>query len=150
MKIESRDFGEIEINKEDIIKFPQGLPGFLNKKEFVIIPLEQNSPFLILQSVTKAKLAFIVIDPADLVLDYKFEIKEKTEEKLKIDSRQDVGVLNIVTFKDSLQEMTANLAAPLVINFKEKLAKQVILDNEKYSVKYKVFAEEKKKQKVAE
>ena len=150
MKIMTRDFGEVEINKEDIITFPQGIPGFLNKNKFVLLPLEEESPFIVMQSIEDEDLAFITINPADIIKDYQFDISESVEKKLKIESREEVGVLNIVTIKESMQDMTVNLAAPVVINFEENLGKQVILDDENYPVKFKVFAEENNAEKVAE
>ncbi|MFW6309375.1 MAG: flagellar assembly protein FliW [bacterium] len=150
MEIMTRDFGEIEINKEDIIEFPQALPGFPEQTDFVLLPLKEESPFIIMQSVQEPQLAFITIDPGEIVKDYEFDIGENVEKLLKIEKREQVGVLNIVTIKNSMEDMTVNLAAPLVINFEKNLAKQVILNNDKYPVRYKVFDKESQKEKVAE
>jgi flagellar assembly factor FliW len=52
-------------------------------------------------------------------------------------------VLAIATIKDQFKKMTVNLAAPVVINVKENLGKQVILDREEFPVKYQLFADKK-------
>ena len=144
-KIMTRDFGEIEISKDDIIHFPKGLPGFRDKKDFTLLPLEEETPFIIMQSLSEQNLAFITIDPAEIVTNYEFDINENVEKLLKIKKKEDIGVLNITTIKDSMKDMTVNLAAPLVINFESNLGKQVILDDDTYPVKYKVFSETREK-----
>ncbi|MFW5781345.1 MAG: flagellar assembly protein FliW [Bacteroidota bacterium] len=76
MKINSRDFGEIEINNDDIVEFPKGIPGFLKQKEYVFLPLNEESPFVIMQSVNKGELAFVTIEPGNFFTDYEFDIDE--------------------------------------------------------------------------
>ena len=144
MEIMTRDFGKIEIDKEDIIKFPQAVPGFPEDKEFVIFPLGEDSPFIVLQSVNNEKLAFITIEPGNYLKDYEFEISDELAKKLKIKKNEDLLILSIATIKGDIQNMTINLAAPVIINLKEKLGKQVILDEDHYPVKYRLFAEQEK------
>ena len=147
MEIETRDFGKIDVNEDDIIKFPEGIPGFLEEKKFVLLPVAEDSPFVILQSITTANLAFITIEPVDIIADYEFEISDKVEKLLKIEQIEDLLIFNIATIRDSIKNMTVNLAAPVVINIKKRLGKQIILDDEKYPVRAKLFTE---KEKVAE
>lgn len=144
MEIMTRDFGKIEIKEEDIIEFPQAVPGFPEDKEFVIFPLGEDSPFIVLQSVNNEKLAFITIEPGNYLKDYEFEISDELAEKLKIEKNEDLLVLSIATIKGDIKNMTINLAAPVIINLKEKLGKQVILDEDHYPVKYRLFAEQEK------
>jgi len=134
--IETREFGEVVIEDEEIITFPKGLPGFADAKDFVLLPLEEDSPFLVLQSVEKEELAFITLEPVSFLKDYEFEISEATQELLKLESEEDVGVLVIVTLKEKLKDMTVNLAAPIVVNVRENLARQVILDQEVYPLRH--------------
>ena len=144
MEIMTRDFGKIEIDENDIINFPQGIPGFVEEKDYVLLPLGEESPFLVLQAVNNANLAFITLEPGNFIQGYEFEISDNVVEKLKIEDNKEVMVLAIATVKDDLQDMTVNLAAPVVINVKERLGKQIILNNEDYPVKYQLFKEEKK------
>ena len=144
MELKTRDFGKIEIKKEDIIKFPQGIPGFVEEKEYALLPLGEDSPFMVMQAVNNSELAFITLEPGNFIKDYQFEISDNVVEKLDIADNKEVMVLAIVTMKDSLQDATINLAAPVVINVNKKLGKQVILDKEDYPVKYQLFTEKKK------
>ena len=148
MKITTRDFGEITIDQEDIVKFPGGIPGFQDKKEFALIPLTKNSPFTIMQSVNEPYLAFIILQ-AGLYLDnYQFKIDSKTSQKLKITKKEQVLTFNIATLGEKLTEMTVNLAAPLIINNQKKLGKQLILDQDKYAIQFPLFSPKKQLAKV--
>lgn len=145
MKINTKYFGEMEIKKEDIIKFPEGLPGFQEEKEFIIInSLEEDDPFQWMQSVKNSRLSFIVINPFLLVLDYDFKLSESTVEKLKIKDEKDVAVFSIVVIPEDIKKMTINLAGPIIINAKERLGKQIVLDDDRYSTKYYLFPQEAK------
>lgn len=140
MEIMTRDFGRLEIDQSDIIKFSSGLPGFSDLKEFILLPLAKESPFIIMQSIKNSDVAFVTIEPGDLIQNYEFEINDKTEKNLKIDNLDNLLVLNIITLKDKIKNSTANLSAPIVINLEEKLGKQVILDDQRYQVRYQIFA----------
>ena len=140
MEIMTRDFGKIEIDRSDIIFFKSGLPGFEELEEFVLLPFAEESPFIIMQSVKNPDVAFVTVEPGNLISDYEFEISDKVEKSLKIESVSSLLILNIITLKDNIENSTANLSAPIVINLEEKLGRQVILDDQRYNVRFKIFA----------
>ena len=140
MEIMTRDFGKIEIDRSDIIFFESGLPGFEELEEFVLLPFAEESPFIIMQSVKNPDVAFVTVEPGNLISDYEFEISDRVEKSLKIESVSSLLILNIITLKDKIENSTANLSAPIVINLEEKLGRQVILDDQRYNVRFKIFA----------
>lgn len=140
MEIMTRDFGKVEVDESDIISFNSGLPSFEDLKDFVLLPLAEESPFIIMQAVEDSDVAFVTVEPGNLIQDYEFEISDKAEKKLKIESISNLLILNIITLKDRIDNSTANLSAPIVINLEEKLGQQVILDDQRYQVRYKIFA----------
>ncbi len=140
MKIMTRDFGKIEVDKSDIISFDSGLPGFEGLSDFVLLPLAEESPFIIMQAVEDSDVAFVTVEPGNLIQNYEFEISDKVEKNLKIESISNLLILNIITLKDEIEMSTANLSAPIVINLEEKLGQQVILDDQRYQVRYEIFA----------
>ena len=75
MKIDTRNFGKIEIEEEKVISFPDGIPGFQDEKRFVIInnPDKEN-PFQWLQSVNNPNLAFVIINPFFIKPNYDLDI----------------------------------------------------------------------------
>lgn len=140
MKLHTKNFGEIEIDEQKIIDFPEGLLGFEEEKQFVIINAEdEESPFQWLQSVTNPDLAFVIINPFFVYPNYDIIIPKTAQKKLKIKEQKDVSLYSIVVVPENIEKMTANLLGPIIININEKLGKQVILDDNKYSTKHYVF-----------
>lgn len=143
MKLNTKNFGELDIDEKKIIAFPEGLPGFEEEKEFVIINNEdEENPFCWLQSVKNPDLAFVIVDPFFVFSDYSVDLSETVQEKLKIKDEKDVAVYSIVVVPEDLKKMTANLLGPIVINVRERLGKQVILDDPRYTTKHYIFPQE--------
>jgi flagellar assembly factor FliW len=145
LNIKTKYFDEVEINEEDIITFQNGLPGFLEEKQFVLMNLE-DTVFQVLQSVTTEGLAFIVVNPFQFKADYSFVLDDQVVEQLQIESNEDVTILSIVTLKESLKQSTVNLKAPLVINAKRKEGKQYIIQKTDYTTKESIFTALNKKE----
>ena len=126
MNIQTAYFGELEINQSNILNFQFGLPGFEDEKDFIVLPLEENSVFQVLQSVQTAALAFIITNPYDITADYSFDLEEATTHALEIKDEKEVAVFAIVSLKESISQSTVNLKAPIVLNTTNKKAKQWI------------------------
>ncbi|WP_066322758.1 flagellar assembly protein FliW [Anoxybacteroides amylolyticum] len=140
MKLRTKYHGEVEVNGTDIFYFSNGIPGFLDEKQFVLLPIE-DTPFIILQSVKTPVLGFAMIDPFLYFPDYDIELDEQTIERLELSSERDVAVYVILTVADPFENTTANLQAPIVVNRAKKLGKQVILTNTPYRTKHRLFPE---------
>jgi flagellar assembly factor FliW len=140
MILSTKNFGDIEIDEDKIISFPEGIPGFEDENKFVIIsnPDEEN-PFHWLQSVNTPGLAFVIINPFLILKDYSLELPSSAVEKLELGSEDDAAVYSIAVVPEKIENITINLLGPIVINWKKKIGGQVILDDEKYSTKYRVF-----------
>ncbi|MGM0471740.1 MAG: flagellar assembly protein FliW [Bacillota bacterium] len=133
MKIETTRFGELEIDSEGVIEFPTGLAGFEEIKEYVL--LTREAPFLWLQAANEPDLAFVVTNPWNFYSQYEFELKDKVQQELKINKSAEVLTLTLVVIPNQIKKMSINLKAPLIINQQQKLAKQIILEEE-YPIKY--------------
>ncbi len=136
MKLDTRNFGEIEIDESGIITFESGLPGFENLKRFAVL-MDSDMVVDWLQGIDE-DVTFPIINPFSITDDYEFKIPDCDVKKLQIESQKDVLIYSVVTIPAEIEDIRANLRAPIVINKKGKLAKQLILD-EKYPVKYKFF-----------
>lgn len=139
MIINTSYFGEINIDDKEIIYFEQGLPGFSDESEFVLLSFDQPLAFQVLQSVKTESLAFIVVFPFDFKHDYKVDLNDQIIEQLKIQLEDDVLVLSIVTLKEQLEASTTNLQAPVVINRHARLGKQYIIHQSEYTTKEHIF-----------
>jgi len=143
MKIRSKYLGEIEIERDQVVYFPEGLPAFEEEQQFVIIPFAADSPFFYLQSVNNEKLCFILADIFTFFPNYEIEINNRELRRLKI-SEGDKGYLNVfavLTIPERFAETTANLLAPLIINFDQQVGIQYIPQLSKYHTKHPLFEE---------
>lgn len=145
MKINTKYHGAAEIDENEIFHFEKGIPGFNDEKKFILIPLSDDDTFSVMQSVEKMELAFVVSDPFSFFMEYDFKLEESVVEELELDSEKDVSVFSILTVQDPFEKTTANLQAPVIINRKNRRAKQVILHNEQFSTKHPIFEKTKVK-----
>lgn len=141
MKLKTAYMGEIEADATNIITFEHGIPGFENESQFVLLPIEENSIFQLLQSVKTENLAFIITSPYAMTTNYTFDLDEATVHSLDIKNDSEVAVFVIVTLKDTLTNSTVNLKAPIILNTRNNKAKQVILDNDTYAIRHNISLE---------
>ncbi len=136
MIVQSSLFGEIEVQEENIIFFEDGIPGFNEEKQFVLIV---DSPFSFLQSVRNKELVFLMVDPFLYYQNYEFDIPTPVIERLAINSNEDVLTYTIVVIKEPLLDSTTNLQAPIIINLRNKQAKQLVINDIRYRTKQLLF-----------
>lgn len=145
MKIDTKYHGNLEINTNEVLSFDKGIPGFLDEKKFIVLPLSDDEIFYVLQSITTPELAFVISSPFNFFKDYDFNLEEQLADDLGLESENDIVVHTILTVQDPFQNTTANLQAPIIINSKNQKAKQVILHNEQYRTKHPIFGNTKVK-----
>ncbi|WP_312753309.1 flagellar assembly protein FliW [Rummeliibacillus suwonensis] len=129
MKIDTKFLGQVEVEKEQLITFEEGIPGFPDEKQFVLIPFGENTPFIILQSTNTVQTGFVLAFPYLFKEDYAFDLSDEDVEALSIEKQEDIITYAIVTLKDTLPNSTINLLAPIVINTKKQQGKQIILND---------------------
>ncbi|MTV49929.1 flagellar assembly protein FliW [Heliobacillus mobilis] len=139
MRIQTERFGELNISREEILRFSHGLPGFLKEVEFVLIPHGEDSPFAFLQSLMTPQLAFLVVNPFVFFPDYNAPIHINQISHIGINEANIGEIWTIVTVPENLENMTTNLLAPIVINRKNGEAVQVVLDKTNYTTKHRLF-----------
>ncbi|WP_079710765.1 flagellar assembly protein FliW [Paraliobacillus ryukyuensis] len=135
MKIQTKYHGEIEITNDEVISFFRGIPGFSDEDKFILLDLQENSLFQVLQSIKTKDLGFIVIDPYHVYSNYAFDLDDQTVENLEITSPEQVKVLAIVSVEDPFEKSTLNLQAPLVINQVNLCAKQYVTNDKNHFIK---------------
>jgi flagellar assembly factor FliW len=142
MKLYSKYHGVQDYSEADVITFEKGIPGFKDLKKFILFPVEDNNVFSMLHSVENAEIGLVVVSPFYVMKDYEFKLEDKETKELKIKNEVDVAILCTVCVNNDVKKITANLKAPIVINIKEHLGEQLILDNEKYLIKQPLLKEE--------
>lgn len=141
MTINGTRFGDIDYTADDVITFPEGIIGFPDQRTYLLLNHKPNTPFRWLQSLEEASLAFLVAFPEVLVPDYAPEIDDATANELGLTTETPRLLLSTVTIPPGKpEEMTTNLLGPIIINGTTMIAKQVVLHDDAYTVKHRVFA----------
>jgi len=117
MDILTRIFGKITINADQVLQFAEGLPGFEMLRRFTLVDLEQTRPFIWLQSLEQ-DVALPLISPFMIQPDYSPDIDDAALAQLDLVSEEDLMVYAVVVIPPDVTRMTANLAAPVLINMK--------------------------------
>jgi len=142
MIIETRVFGEVDIDPGKIIHFESGIIGFPDLQDFALIhDSEQgnNAGIRWMQSIDEPGFALPVMDPLIVAEDYNPEVDDEILKPIgKIDP-EEILVLVTVTVPKDLKKMSVNLRAPIVINVTERKAVQIILEDDSYKVKFPIY-----------
>lgn len=132
-------FGAVEYEEVDILTFPEGLIGFPALSQFLLLSHGPQSPFQWLQSIEEPAVAFLVVDPSTFVDGYEPEIDDLQAALLQL--KEDTPRLLRTTARlvgKPAEELSLNLAAPIVLNLESRTGKQVVLDNEAYNIRHRV------------
>jgi flagellar assembly factor FliW len=140
MKVNTKAFGLIDIEEKQKINFSDGLFGFEEYNEYVLLDAEQE-PFFWLQSVNNQDIAFILINPFLFRSDYEVNIANEELLKIGITSPENALIFVIVTIPQGGSPMTANLQGPLVINRQEMKGMQAVLSDIRWKTKHDIIAE---------
>ena len=140
MVIETKLFGEIDIDDSKKITFVQGIIGFPDLKDFLLVhDSESSGGIRWMQSIQEPAFAMPVIDPLIVMPDYNPQVEDELLKPLGEMTEEGTLVLVTITVPHDLTKMTVNLKAPIVINGETRLANQIITDDEQYLVKYPIY-----------
>jgi len=128
MQILSDRFGPVDIDDNSIIRFPDGIPGFEKLRTFAVVKCMQTEPIQWLQSVEDGHVTLPVINPFLIKPDYGIEIADEDLESIRTHEEEDLLVLSVMVLPENLEDMSVNLMAPLVINIRDMIGCQVIMD----------------------
>jgi len=140
MKVETKAYGLIEVNENQKVTIPQGLYGFEEYKEYVILDAE-HQPFIWLQSVDAQEIAFILINPFLFRKDYEININNEEQNEIDLTSADKALIFVIVTIPQDGGPMTANLQGPIVINKENMKGMQAVLTDVKWRTRHDIVAE---------
>ena len=124
---------------ETIYHFREGIPAFEDVHDFVFLAAAETHPFLYMQAVAEPGLCFVCVDPFTVCPDYHLQIPADYERCLEIQPEDELLILSLVTVRTRIEEVTANLMHPLVINARTRKGMQVIPASSPYPVKYRIW-----------
>ena len=140
MKLKTNRFGILEISRDDVIFFPEGILGFSKYKNYFLVESNMTPYFLWLQSIDNGDIAFPLLEPQLFMLDYKVSLNAEDKKLLSTDKDgAKLKVLSVITLTEDPKLMSANLRAPIIINLAESIAKQVVLSDANYPVSHPII-----------
>ncbi|MCR5232356.1 MAG: flagellar assembly protein FliW [Lachnospiraceae bacterium] len=140
MTIETKLFGEINVDDSKLITFPQGIIGFPELKDFMLIhDGEGNGNIKWMQSIQEPAFAMPVVDPLSVIPEYNPNIEDELLKPLDGITQDNMLVIVTITVPKEIEKMTVNLRAPIIINSESRKAAQLIIDDDKYQVKFPIY-----------
>ncbi len=136
--VRSSRFGELAVPADRVLHFPQGLIGFPRAHRFVILDHRPGSPFKWMLCLDLPDVAFAVVEPACMVPDYCAPL-DFAARSLGTDPA-DVALFVIVTIPSDPMAMTVNLMAPVVVDVRTRLSRQLVLEDGRSDPSYRVCA----------
>lgn len=137
MELNTRLFGRISYEPEDVIAFPGGIPSFEEEHEFLLLPVEGSDGVLFgLQSVATPTLSFMLMNPFALDPSYAPLLREGERRLLQVQSDQELCFYVLCAMKRPLSSSTVNMKSPIALNPDQRIATQVILDTEQYHMRH--------------
>jgi flagellar assembly factor FliW len=124
MQVITTRFGRIEVAAGDVIRFPSGLPGLEDCREWALLADAANDAVGWLQSTTRGEVALAVVSPRRFVPDYRVRIPRSELQPLDLADVRDAQVVVVVGRTDTT--LTLNLKAPIVINVETRTGRQVV------------------------
>ncbi len=117
--------GGVPVNR--LFLFPRGIPGMEHLRKFVIEPISDTPIFFMLRSMEDADIELILVDPFPFFPGYAFDLSKPDQDELVVQDPSDLLVLTTASVYG--RDFFTNLVAPVVLNTKNKLGKQIILPN---------------------
>ena len=139
MLIQTSRFGPVTLQDEDIIEFPEGILGFNDLRQFVLLDDPNDEIFAWLQSCEVAQIAFPVLEPELFSASYRVALTKHDLESLGLQSAEKIRSFSIITIPEDPTQMTANLKAPVVINIERRTARQIVLQDNNLAIREPIF-----------
>jgi len=122
-------------SKDAIIHFDEGLIGFSEFKDFVLMENDGLAPFRLLQSLESPQVGFLVLEATALVDNYHEVVPAREWETVGVTGKTKPLAFVIVVIGSTPQSSTGNFQAPLLVNYEKMIGKQIILTDSGFSVR---------------
>jgi flagellar assembly factor FliW len=141
MRVTTYRFGiaePVDVPESAIVEITPGLNGFEHLHRFALL-VEDDSPVEWLQSLEKPEVAFALLEPFHFYPEYGFELSDADCDALALSRPEDAAVRCILTLKQSADEITANLLAPVVLSRTSHRARQIVLQDSNLPLRFPVI-----------
>ncbi len=140
MQVTTNRFGveeTVEVAEDQIYEFALGLAGFEDHHRFALIS-ETDSPIEWLQSLDDPRVSFSLLEPFLFYPGYGCELSDADAQALDLRGPEEALVRCVLTVREAADETTANLLAPIVLNQRARVGRQVLLQETNMPLRYPV------------
>jgi flagellar assembly factor FliW len=109
------------------LDFVTPMPGFPGHRRFHLVEVDDSGLLYALTSADDPELRFLVIPPPPFFPDYSPEIGDEALAALGTAEAGRLLLLLVVTAGETVEETTANLLAPIVVDQESRRAVQTVL-----------------------
>lgn len=133
---------ELKTQQQNIIHFSEGILGFEDIHEYLLYHEDENNIIWSLQAANSDIPSFIVIDPFTVCPGYNPALTESELRSFGNPDPTDLCFLVIAVIRPEPSESVVNLKAPIVIDINTREAKQIILENSEYPLRYPLLGKQ--------
>lgn len=140
MQILSTRFGEIEVDPDTVITFPEGLLGFDGCTRFKLFHEEGKPLIQWFQAVDDPDVHFSVADPSNFNVYFEIKLTDEECDLLQLERPEEIAIFMMLykpneavqrplidpVLKDDIR---ANVGRPIVCNTRTRIAFQKTLDS---------------------
>jgi flagellar assembly factor FliW len=138
VRVRSR-FADADIDPSDIVRFPDGIPGYETARDFVLLDVPDQAPLKMLHAVNAPEPCFLVVDPKTVLPTYRYVLSAADRRRLGagddvseaagadgVESGRSALLWLAIVSVDETGTVAVNLRAPIVINPERMTGRQVM------------------------
>lgn len=139
MQTNTKYFGIVEYEPEDVLTFSRGPFGFEEEQSFLLLPFEgSNGNLLCFQSLKTPSLAFVAMNPFSLSLTYAPVLTAEELREMQVERSEDLCYYVLCVVRQPVGSSTINLRCPVAVNEETRQALQTILEADCYDMRHRL------------
>ncbi|WP_369283188.1 flagellar assembly protein FliW [Oscillibacter sp. GMB15532] len=139
MELTTKYFGQIAYEAGDVLYFKDGLFGFEEETQFLLLPFaDSNGTLLCFQSVTTPGLAFVAMNPFSLKQNYAPRLRPAELKAMGVTQSEELSFYVLCVVRQPVSESTVNLKCPVAVNEDTGTAMQTILEDGGYEMRHRL------------
>lgn len=132
MKIDIERLGlkNVTIDPETLFSFPEGIAGFEDCRRFKVFHEEGKTTVFWLQSVDDVAVAFPIVAPESLDIEYQIELSDADCALIDLQDAKDIAVA-VTVYRDEAEggKIGANTRSPVILNLNSRKGMQKVLQS---------------------
>lgn len=132
MKIDIERLGlkNVTIDPETLFSFPEGIAGFEDCRRFKVFHEEGKTTVFWLQSVDDVAVAFPIVAPESLDIEYQIELSDADCALIDLQDAKDIAVA-VIVHRDEAEggKIGANTRSPVILNLNSRKGMQKVLQS---------------------